>query len=98
MVARFENRRQDSPIVLGLIATAPTPSLREAEHTKRGDLLTTSIDGAAIELTPTQKIVLRCGKSSTALIAPGKILIRGEYLLGRPSGLKRMTGGSVQIH
>ncbi|WP_436616687.1 DUF6484 domain-containing protein [Sorangium sp. So ce1024] len=55
-------------------------------------------DGERIEITADKEIVLRCGKASITLTRAGKILIRGEYLLVRSSGVNRIQGGSVQIN
>ena len=46
-------------------------------------------------LTADKEIELRCGKASITLTKAGKILLRGEYLLSRSSGVNRIKGGSV---
>jgi hypothetical protein len=55
-------------------------------------------DGERVELTADKEIVLSCGKASITLTKAGKILIRGEYVLSRSSGVHRIQGGSVQIN
>jgi hypothetical protein len=42
--------------------------------------------------------VLHCGKASITLTRAGKVIIRGEYVLARSSGVNRIVGGSVQIN
>jgi hypothetical protein len=43
-------------------------------------------------------LVLRCGKASITLTRAGKIVIRGEYLLSRATGVHRIQGGAVEIN
>jgi hypothetical protein len=59
---------------------------------------TVQADGERLELTAAKEIVLTCGKASITLTKAGKILIRGEYVLSRSSGMHRIQGGSVQIN
>jgi hypothetical protein len=77
------------PIVLGLLlapaAAEPTPAPVE-------------LNGQRLEFNAEEELVLRCGKSSVTLTKAGKVLIRGEYLLSRSSGVNRIKGGSVQIN
>lgn len=56
------------------------------------------IDGRRMVFTAQQEIVLRCGKSSITLTRAGKIIISGEYVVSRSSGVNRIRGGSVQIN
>jgi hypothetical protein len=55
-------------------------------------------DGEKVSLIAQKEIVLRCGKASITLTSAGKILICGEYVLSRSSGVNRIRGGSVQIN
>jgi hypothetical protein len=55
-------------------------------------------DGERLELRAEKEIVLSCGKASITLTRAGKVLIRGEYVLSRSSGVHRIQGGSVQIN
>ena len=56
------------------------------------------LNGRRLEFNADEELVLRCGKSSITLTQAGKVLIRGEYLLSRSSGVNRIKGGSVQIN
>ncbi|WP_437312342.1 DUF6484 domain-containing protein [Sorangium sp. So ce388] len=85
----FEGGDPGRPVVMGrLHAPRDTAQRRPEAHA----------DGDRLELTADKEIVLRCGKASITLTRAGKILIRGEYLLVRSSGVNRIQGGSVQIN
>ena len=56
------------------------------------------IDGKKITFEAREQIVLKCGESSITLTKAGKILIRGNYLLNRSTGVNRIMGGSVQVN
>jgi len=56
------------------------------------------IDGNKITFNAKDIIVLKCGESSITLTKSGKILIRGNYLLNRSTGVNRIMGGSVQVN
>lgn len=95
----FENNNPKFPViidtmhsVLDEIAEA-TDAVLEAE--KPEDVL---IDGKRIVFDAQEEVVLRCGKSSIMLTRAGKVLIRGEYLLSRASGMNKIKGGAVQIN
>lgn len=56
------------------------------------------MDGQKIVLEGKEEIVLKCGESSITLTRSGKILIRGNYLLNRSTGVNRIMGTSVQLN
>lgn len=84
----FEGGDPRRPVVMGLMHGGFTPATRPAAR----------VDDERIELTAEKEIVLSCGKASITLTRAGKILIRGEYVLTRSSGVNRIQGGSVQIN
>lgn len=55
-------------------------------------------DGERMIVSASEQLVLRCGKASITLTKEGKVLIHGEYVSNRSSGLMRIRGGSVQIN
>lgn len=57
-----------------------------------------TIDGKRIVLEGREEVVIKCGEASITLTKAGKILIRGNYLLNRASGVNRIMGGSVQVN
>ncbi|WP_437755062.1 DUF6484 domain-containing protein [Sorangium sp. So ce1389] len=85
----FEGGDPRKPVVMGLVHHPASTAQRLPEA---------RADGERLEITADKEIVLRCGKASITLTRAGKILIRGEYLLARSSGVNRIQGGSVQIN
>ncbi len=83
----FESGDPREPIIIGLIHH-PVPAPTVEVHR----------DAERLVFTAEQEIELRCGQASITLTKAGKVLIRGEYLLSRSSGVNRITGGSVQIN
>ena len=55
-------------------------------------------DGERMIVHAKEQLVLRCGKASITLTKAGKVLIQGEYVLSRSSGVNRVKGGSVQLN
>jgi hypothetical protein len=55
-------------------------------------------DGERLMVTAKEQLVLRCGKASITLTKAGKVLIEGNYLLSRSTGVNRIKGGSVQLN
>lgn len=95
----FENRDATRPIVVDVLHSliedmaAQHGSTLEAERPE--DVV---VDGKRVVYDAKEEIVLRCGKASITLTRAGKILIRGEYVLSRSSGVNRIVGGSVQLN
>jgi hypothetical protein len=77
------------PLIVGLIQP---PTSQPAEMTEA------RVDGDRVEFTAEKEIIFRCGKASIILTRAGKVLIDGEYVLTRSSGVNRIKGGSVQIN
>lgn len=59
---------------------------------------TVHVDGKRIVLEGHDEVVLKCGEASITLTRNGKIVIRGNYLLSRSTGVNRILGGSVQVN
>jgi hypothetical protein len=54
-----------------------------------------TVDGKRIVLEGREEVVIQCGEAGVTLTRAGEILIRGNYLLNRSSGVNRIMGGSV---
>jgi len=96
----FEGGDSRKPIVIGLIQH---PDENQSDFLKiisnePQNPLDVQVDGERLVFTAKHEIVLRCGKASITLTRAGKVLIHGEYLLSRSSGVNRIKGGSVQIN
>jgi hypothetical protein len=96
----FEEGDPAKPIVMGLLKhPEENPSVFPAIISNQPqNPLDVQVDGERLVITAQQEIVLRCGKASITLTRAGKVLIHGEYLVSRSSGVNRIKGGSVQIN
>jgi hypothetical protein len=87
----FENGDPKQPMVIGRIQN-PERGVGDSLQ------VTAGVDGERLTLKADREIVLKCGKASITLTRAGKIILRGNYLLSRSSGVNRIKGGSVQIN
>ncbi len=94
----FEQGDPWKPVVMGLLWTPDPPSEQGTPGAEAAGHIEVSADGERLTLSAEREIVLRCGKASLTLTRAGKVLIRGEYVLSRSSGVNRIKGGSVQIN
>ena len=106
----FAKGDPQSPVIMGLIHS-PLHDLIVAYDAKNHELPTddssassalkvddVTIDGKRIVLEGREEVVIKCGEASITLTKAGKILIRGNYVLNRASGVNRILGGSVQVN
>ena len=92
VVIMFEDGDARRPIVVGRILDH-RGSLAEAPG--HVDI---EADGERLLVSAKEQLVLRCGKASITLTKAGKVLIEGEYLSSRSTGVNRIKGGSVQLN
>ena len=84
----FEDGDPSLPIIVGLFQTPQAlPPQREVK-----------LDDESLVLSAKKEVVIQCGKSSITLTSAGKVLIQGEYLLSRSSGVNKIRGGSIQLN
>jgi hypothetical protein len=83
VVLVFEQGDAARPIVVGVIRPAETSPATPPQQ---------------LVLTAGREVVLRSGKASLTLTRDGRVIIQGEYLVSRASGVNRIQGGSVQIN
>jgi len=101
VVLSFDQGNPLKPIIMGLLqgsASAQEEIAIDIGKESVGQALQAKLDGEQVTLTADKEIVLKCGKSSITLTKAGKIIIRGEYLLSRSTGVNKIKGGSVQIN
>ena len=84
----FEDGDPSLPIIVGLFQT-PRAIAPQRE---------VKVDDESLVLSAKKEVVIRCGKSSITLTGAGKVLIQGEYVLSRSSGVIKIRGGSIQLN
>ncbi len=94
----FEGGDPFRPILMGFIQHPEQTGDSATATNERANYPDATLDGKRLEFKADNEIVLRCGKSSITLTRAGKIIIRGEYLLNRSTGVNKIKGGSVQIN
>jgi hypothetical protein len=106
----FAKGDPQSPVIMGLIhsplhdlivaydAKAREPSDNEQPASPVLKVEDVAIDGKRVVLEGKEEVVIKCGEASITLTKAGKILIRGNYLLNRSTGVNRILGGSVQVN
>ncbi len=93
----FEEGDSAKPIVTGVLQGLFTGPVSEGVA-KQTQLTVVKVDGSRLVLSGEDEVVLQCGLASITLTRAGKVIVRGEYLLSRSSGLNKIVGGSVQIN
>jgi hypothetical protein len=93
VVLMFENADARRPIIMGVLREGEGWPLAEQPGQVQVDA-----DGQQLMVSAKEQLVLRCGKASITLTKGGKVLIKGEYVLNRSSGVNRVKGGSVQLN
>ena len=85
----FDNGDPGLPIIIGLLQATPSTSVPHRE---------VRLDDESLLLSAKREVVIQCGKASITLTSAGKVLIQGEYLLSRSSGVNKIRGGSIQLN
>jgi hypothetical protein len=102
VVLSFDQGNPLRPIITGVLQNSEAPPIEELALDVSKELganqVKAKIDDDQVTLSAGKEIVLQCGKSSITLTKAGKIIIRGEYLLSRATGVNKIKGGSVQIN
>lgn len=93
VVLMFEGGEAAKPVVMGLLRNDAGSALEQPLGQVEVDA-----DGERLIVQAKEQLVLRCGKASITLTRAGKVLIQGEYVLSRSSGVNRVKGGSVQLN
>ncbi len=81
----FEEGDPCRPILVGLMQ-GPMPGRAVSRDEDR------------LVLRAEREIVLECGEASITLTRAGKVLIRGNYVLSRSSGVNMVKGGVIHLN
>lgn len=92
----FDQGNPSRPIIMGVIKN--THKVSQIELDRQNEEVTATLDGDSVKLSAEKEIVLKCGKSSITLTKAGKIILRGEYIVSRSTGVNAIKGGSVKIN
>lgn len=88
----FEEADVRRPILIGCFKEQEPPG-RSAPTT-----VEVRADGERVTVTARDQIVLRCGTASITLTKAGKLIMQGEYISQRSTGVVRIKGGCVEIN
>ena len=88
-IVAFDGGDPAKPLILGRIVTG------DAALPAR---LLATVDGERLSFSAREQLVLECGSASITLTRSGKVLIRGEYVQSRASGINAIKGGSVELN
>ena len=95
----FEDGDSAKPIILGIMRGGRLRGTNVSEARFLAlPVEAFKIDEDIVILSAKREIVLQCGKASITLTSAGKLLINGEYVVSRSSGVNKIRGGSVQIN
>lgn len=89
----FDRGNPQAPIILGCLREE-----RERLAPEETGQIEVDADGQRMIVSVKEQLVLRCGQASITLTRAGKVLIQGNYVCSRSSGVNRIKGGSVQIN
>jgi|GEM_PF-2864253 len=86
LVLSFESSR--APVVTHVFATPAHAPLDERFR----------VDAKTVELSASESISIRTGRSVVTVTAAGDIRVRGRNILSRASNVNRIRGGAVKIN
>jgi hypothetical protein len=81
------------PVIMGVLREGDGWPLEA-----RPGAVSVDADGERLVVSAKEQLVLRCGKASITLTRAGKVLIQGEYVSSRSTGVNRIKGGSIQLN
>ena len=89
-----------TPLQIGDRVLMLPPAAPEGCGVVIGKLVTYSPSeaGRHVQIEASESVTLKCGESSIALRADGKVMIRGDEVLVRSKGTHRIRAGNVAIN
>jgi hypothetical protein len=92
VVLMFEQGDMRRPILIGCLKDTGSVA------TSSPGSIEIKADGETVTVSAKQQLVLQCGKASLTLTKSGKLIMRGEYISQRSTGVVRIKGGCVEIN
>ena len=88
----FETGDTRRPILIGLLRRTVRPSSSAPATVE------VMADQERVTIRANERIVLQCGDASITLTKAGKLIMQGEYISQRSTGVVRIKGGCVEIN
>jgi len=96
VVLNFEKANAARPIVVGVLEDLERQAAPAFDAATQASVARN--DDQQLIFEAQAEIVFRCGNASITLTRTGKVLIKGDYIISRSSGVNCIKGGSVRIN
>ncbi len=93
----FANGDLGQPVVIGLIRNMVDASTG-SEETSNPKAFDVKMDDENIVFSAKNQVTFQCGKASIILTKAGKVIISGEYVVSKSTGVNSLKGGSIQLN
>jgi len=102
----FANGDLTQPVVIGLIRNMvdsfsdnekldANSNNKEIQNLKSIDV---KVDEENLVFSAKNQVTFKCGKASITLTKAGKVIISGEYVISKSTGVNSLKGGSIQLN
>jgi Domain of unknown function (DUF6484) len=92
VVVVFEGGNPQAPIIMGVMEPHPLAAKLPSPG------VTVQADDERHVITAEREMVLRCGNASITLTRAGKVIIKGDYILSRSTGINKIKGAAIDIN
>jgi len=96
----------NQPVVMGMIRnpidnnidSEQQESDKNNEDAQNSKSIDEKMDEENLVFSAKNQITLKCGKASITLTKAGKVIISGEYVISKSTGVNSLKGGSIQLN